>query len=458
MDIRNKKITVIGLGESGIKVALLLYDEGAVVTVSEKGDNEIIRKNSRLLRERYIDFELGRHTEGFLKDTELFVVSPGVENSALPIQYAERNDIPIISELELGYNFCCGPIVAVTGTNGKSTVVSLIGEILNASGIRAKVCGNIGNSLSGEVKKISKNTVAVLEVSSFQLERIESFKPKISVILNVTEDHLDRHKSFNDYLKAKIKVFKNQTKDDIAILNYDDKVLRDVKKLPSRVLYFSTSKKVEGVYLERGKVKLSLRNKVKTLFDISSFTEKESNKRSLRGKHNIENILLCSLVASLLGAKEEDIEKAINSFKPLAHRFENVKEINGVTFIDDSKATNIDSTYRAVQSIKSNIILIAGGKDKNLSYGKVSSIIKDKVKCLFLIGETKDEMADIFKKTGIPIEKKNTLEEAVNSAYKTASSGDTVLLSPMCSSFDMFKNYKERGDIFKETVKKLEDK
>lgn len=452
MYLRNKKVTVVGLGNSGIGSVALLKSTGAVVSVTDNADDENIRKNAKLLEEKYIDVEIGRHTEPFLSGTELFVVSPGVENSSPVIRYAEKNNIPAISELELGYLFCKGPIVAVTGTNGKSTVVSLLGEILRSAGIPVNVCGNIGNALSGEIENINEDTVVILETSSFQLERIVFFRPKISVILNVAEDHLDRYRTFEDYLAAKKKIFKNQKRGDITILNYDDRNLAGLaksQKIASKVLYFSAKKKVEGVYLDNSGIKIFLKNKKRMLFKLENL--------KLEGGHNVENIMAAALAATLLGAKNDSIEKAVKGFAPLGHRFEKVAEIEGIEFIDDSKATNVDSAERALGSLGRHVILIAGGKDKNLSYEKILPLVKKKVKKIVLIGETKSKMRSIFNGS-VAVEEKGSLPEAVKAAYESASAGDCVLLSPMCSSFDMFKDYKERGEVFKEAVEELKAK
>jgi len=384
------------------------------------------------------------------------VVSPGIENSSLPLRYAKKNNIPVISELELGYNFCKAPMAAVTGTNGKSTVVSLIGSILREAHIPAVVCGNIGNSLSGEIcaagrKRITEKTAVVLEASSFQLERIVSFRPKISVILNVGEDHFDRYEGLTDYLRAKKNIFKNQEGDDVAILNYDDENLRRLGAsgdIASRVLYFSAEKKIEGAYLEKGAVKTLLKKKTKWLFDLKNPV--------LKGEHNVENILASVLVSTLLGAGLPAMEKAVKCFTPLAHRFELVARVGGVDFIDDSKATNVDSTYRALRSSGKRTVLIAGGKDKNLSYEKIVPALKESVKKVVLIGEAREKLRGIFEKH-VDVEENVSLEEAVFTAYRSASPGDRVLLSPMCSSFDMFADYRHRGEVFREAVKKIKN-
>lgn len=452
MDFRNKKIIVIGLANSGIESALALHRERAIVSATDNSSIPEVKKNACLLNEKFLNTEIGKHTEDFLHGAELLVVSPGVDNSALPIRYAEENKIPIISELELGFLLCKGDIIAVTGTNGKSTVVSLLGEMLKAAKIAVNVCGNIGNSLSGEVGNIKKETKVILEVSSFQLERIKSFKPKISLVLNMKEDHFDRHKNFKEYFKAKKRIFENQDRHDFTILNYDDESLKKLGKsneIISKVLYFSRKKKINGIYLDKDGVKTFLKNKIKWLFKIED--------SYLKGEHNEENILAASLVAVLLGIKKEIIEKAVKNFKPLSHRFETVGVIDKIKFIDDSKATNVDATCRALQSIDEPTILIAGGKNKGLSYDKILPILKKKVKEVVLIGEAKDVMHGTFKKF-ITIKKVDTLPKAVEVAYKDARSGDIVLLSPMCSSFDMFKSYKERGSVFKKAVGGLRPK
>ncbi|OGW75440.1 MAG: UDP-N-acetylmuramoylalanine--D-glutamate ligase [Omnitrophica bacterium RBG_13_46_9] len=486
MDLRNKKVTVVGLGDSGIKSALLLCEQGAIVGVTDNGDNENIRRNAGLLREKCIDAEIGQHTESFLSMTELLVLSPGVENSSLPVRYAQKNNIPMISEMELGYSFCKGLIVAVTGTNGKSTVVSLLGEILRQAKIPVNVCGNIGNALSGEVsalakevsgscgKNIDKDTVVILETSSFQLERIVSFKPYISVILNVTEDHLDRYSDFDGYFAAKKRIFENQRQRDVVILNYDDENLRRMagsQKIQAPLLYFSSREKVRGAYFDKGDIKIFLgdapshvgprgyRESAKSLFKLRDFrlTQPLRDGGGIKGGYNIENILASVLVAALLGVKEGDMEKALTDFMPLKHRFEKVATVDGIDFIDDSKATNIDSTYRALELLDRPAILIAGGKDKNIDYGKVLPAIRGSVKKLILIGETRNKMRDIFKDF-VETEEKDSLEEAVLAAYKSASPGDYVLLSPMCSSFDMFRDYRHRGDVFRMAVENLKSK
>jgi len=422
MDLRNKRVIVVGLGKSGLEAGLLLKKEGASVRVTDAGDTGDIRKNAGSLEKSGIAVEIGGHTGRFLKGAELLVVSPGVAKSAMPVSYAEKEKIPIISELELGYRFTKGPIVAVTGTNGKSTVVTLLGEILKEANMPVNVCGNIGNPLSGEIANIGKDTRVILEVSSFQLEHVVLFRPKISVILNITSDHLDGYNNFEEYRDFKARVFENQKGDDTVILNYADeaiKKLADTKKISAKILYFN-------------------------------------NKKAHRGKHNLENIAAASMAAEVLGIDGAAIRRAIENFTPLSHRFEKIADIGGIEFIDDSKATNVHSTYRALLSLDRPTILIAGGKDKNLSYGQILPAVKKIVKKIILIGETKSKMRNIFKDC-VALEECASLEDAVCSAKRCASGGDIILLSPMCSSFDMFRDYKERGEVFRRAVWKLKE-
>ena len=449
MDLRNKNVTVVGLGTSGLASALLLYDEEAIVSVTDSSKGEAVIENASLLQEKYIDTEIGGHTESFLHGTELLVVSPGVTKDSLPVSYAVKNKIPVISELELGFYFCKGPITAVTGTNGKSTVVSLVGHILKAANKPVITCGNIGNAFTGEIKKITKDTCVVLEVSSFQLEWIKDFRPMISVILNMAEDHMDRYDSFENYAAAKSNIFKNQKDADVVILNYDNLKSMGNQRPDCKTLYFSMREKVEGCYKDKEAVSLLIRNKAKKLFTLDGF--------NLKGSHNEENILAATLISLIMGVKPDVIEKAVRSFKSLSHRYETVREVGGVEFIDDSKATNIDSTYRAIESLNKKTVLIAGGKDKALPYEKIIPVLKKNVKAVVLIGEAKEKIKKAIAGT-VPVVECNSMEEAVREGYNLAAKGESVLLSPMCSSFDMFKSYKDRGEAFRKTVERLSNK
>jgi UDP-N-acetylmuramoylalanine--D-glutamate ligase len=448
--IEGKNITVVGLGVSGYEAALLAQRKGAVVKVTDSGDYEELRGRAAELDSIGVTSEIGGHSTEFLEGTEILVVSPGVENSSIPIKWAEEKGIPIISEIELAYKFCRSRIVAISGTNGKSTVASIIGEMVEKSGLKACVCGNIGTPFAKVVTEAGPEAIIVLEISSFQLERIDAFRPHIAVMLNITEDHLDRYANFDEYADAKMALFKNQDETDYAILNYDQqKLARRRDSIRSRVLFFSKhrlSKEFTGAYVENEE--LVVRRDGKFVW----ISNKES--LSLKGEHNLENALAAGLAAFLAGAGAEAIDGVLQGFSALHHRFEAVDTINGVKFVDDSKATNVDSVYRAIQSTPKWIVLIAGGRDKGGGYKAMSKVVRDKVRSILLIGEARDRIARELSGT-VPISFADTLDDAVKKAFETSKRGDTVLLSPMCSSFDMFKDYKERGEAFRKAVKAL---
>jgi UDP-N-acetylmuramoylalanine--D-glutamate ligase len=447
MDIKNKRVTIVGLGNSGINAAILAADMGASVMATDGKDAPEIRKAVKAFDGKNIKYELGRHTKAFVEGSGLVVLSPGVEDSSLPVKWAMELKVPIVGEMELGYWFCKGKIIAITGTNGKSTVTTLIGEILKDGGLDTVVCGNIGNSLAGEIPKIKADTWVVLEVSSFQLEKIERFKPAISIILNITDDHMDRYTKFNDYYKEKLNIFRNQDKDDILILNYDALNLRGLEKIAkARTLFYSRLGKVNGAYMENGRlVCISGGKKV----DICGEAD-----IPIKGLHNVENVLASSVVGCLAGVSARSINKTIKKFKGLSHRVELVDTIDGVEYIDDSKGTTVDSTLRALESSTKPVILIAGGKDKNSNYRVVRGVVKDKVKHLILIGEAKGRIREALADV-VDTRDAATMQDAVELAHGLAKEGYEVLLSPMCSSFDMYTSYKHRGDVFKEAVRSL---
>ncbi len=447
----NKKVTVIGLGNSGLNAALLLKEAQALVRVTEAADNAPIRSNAAILDSRGIVYEVGRHTKDFIEDSELIVVSPGVESSSSAIRWANELNIPIISEMELGYRYCKGKIIAITGTNGKSTVTTLIGEMLKGDNKDGVVCGNIGNSLCGEVGRINKDTWVVLEVSSFQLERIVDFKPAIAVVLNVTDDHMDRYHKFDDYFNEKLKIFKNQSDKDTLILNRDAKELAGVEiKARSKTLYYSRLCTANGSYLKGNRVICVSGERME--LDVCALEDIK-----LKGLHNIENVLVSVLVGSLAGVEHKSMKDTIRNFTGLKHRFETVSIIDGVEYIDDSKGTTVDSTLRALESCTRPVILIAGGKDKKSDYSIARDIVKKRVKCLVLIGEAKNRMTELFGGV-VQTRVATSMQEAVELSRLLAKADDLVLLSPMCSSFDMFKDYKERGDVFKKAVLGLRTK
>jgi len=410
---KNKKIVIVGLARSGLACANLLYDLGADVSVTDNKDSEATRANTLELKSKAIKVEVGRHTQEFIRGKDLLIVSPGVPNDAPPLIWAREYRMLVISEIELAWDLCPGVIIAVTGSNGKTTVTTLIAKILESHGKPVVICGNIGNPFSGEVAGVGEADFVSLEVSSFQLENTIKFKPKISVILNFTRNHLDRHKNMQEYLDAKKRIFRNQDKTDYLVLNYDDPVTRGLaKETNAKVVYFSQTKELNP------------------------------------------NQAAVVVIGSLLGLDNDLILSALRGFRGIEHRLEHVAEINHIKFINDSKATTADSAIWALKNILDPIILIAGGKDKGVDYSVILDLARKKIKEIVLIGEAKEKIAKALG-SFLSIEAADTLEEAVAKAYRKASPGDCILLSPMCSSFDMFASYEERGNAFKNAVYNL---
>ena len=447
MDIKNKRVTVIGLGNSGVNAGLLAVRNGASVKATDSNDTAATREAKRRLESQGIAVEIGKHTESFIKGSDLVVVSPGVEETSPAMQWAYKSRITVIGEMELGYRFCPGRIIAITGTNGKSTVTSLVAQILKDGGKDTVVCGNIGNSLCGEISRIKTDTWVSLEVSSFQLEKIESFKPHIAIVLNIRDDHMDRYTKFSDYFNEKLKIFRNQVAGDFLILNKDAKELEGIAdKAASKVLFYSRLVETNGAYAEKGRILYAGAVRAEEVCSV--------NDMKLKGLHNVENVLASVLASRLAGVDADSIKNTVSNFIGLAHRFETVDTIDGVEYIDDSKATTVDSTYRALESCRKPVILIAGGKDKHSDYGVIKDIVKEKVRRLILIGEARGAIKQALKDS-VEITEAKDMYEAVSAARSFADKDSLVLLSPMCSSFDMFSSYKERGEVFRQAVARL---
>lgn len=443
--LKGKKISIIGLGETGAATAEVLGPLNDV-TVFDRKDVPIPTQ----LKDIPLKFRLGDPLYQGAEDSDLIVISPGVAQTEPFIERALNRNVPIRSEIEIAYRLCPAPIVAVTGTDGKSTTTSLIAHILNTGGKRAVPAGNIGTPFIKVVPSLTPEDIVVLEVSSFQLEWIESFHPSIGILLNIAEDHLERYPSLEEYGKTKLRLFQNQTERDFAILNADDPlVCRLSRALPSHRLYFSLTKiSQEGAFVE-GKEIYMLFQGQEVSFPIPP--------TKLEGLHNLQNILASSLAALLIGIPPDKISQAISSFQPLEHRVERVGSFNGVLFINDSKATNPHATSKALASFPPPIILIAGGKLKDgANYEKLFREYKSKLKALVLIGEAAPILWELAGRAGIKaIYEEKDLKEAVEQAFHISSPGDTVLFSPACSSFDMFANFEERGKFFKKVVKNL---
>ncbi len=452
MDVRGKKVTVVGLGRSGLAAAQLLVNLGAEVTVTDKSSAEAVKKRAEKLKVwGSVKVEVGKHSQEAIEGADLIVVSPGVPPDSPPFTLAREKGIPLMGELELGACRCPAPIIAVTGTNGKSTTVTLTGEILKATGRKVIVAGNIGNALCAKAGELSKDDLAVVEVSSFQLETIGSFKPFIAVILNVSADHLDRyHNSFSSYLKVKERLLSYQEAEDFAVLNADDDNLYKDSLYPagrSRTFFFSRQRRLrEGVFVEGGKIISQWGGKRVVILACDEL--------NIEGTHNLENALAATAIAVICKVEPRIIAGVLRRFPGLPHRLEFVDDIGGVRFINDSKGTNVGAVARSLESLKGAVILIAGGRDKGGDYSILKDLIREKVKALILLGEAKDKIKKALAGT-TSIKEVDSLEEAVKVSYSLAVRGETVLLSPACASFDMFKNFEERGRVFKKAVGQL---
>lgn len=446
---RGKKVTVAGLAKSGLAAAFLLKKLGAKVWATDSGDSQKLREAKGLLEWKGIKVELGRHTPEFVEGKDLIVISPGVPEDSQVLKWAAKYKVPVIGEIELGYLCCKAPVVAVTGTNGKSTTTTLIGEILKKGGKRPVVCGNIGNPFCGEIAKVKKNSVVVLEASSFQLESVKTFRPHVAVMLNISQNHFDRHPDLRSYIGAKARIFVNQEKGDWAVLNYDDPLVRKLKAgTKAKALFFSRKDKKTAGFFEDGSVFIGRGGKAQRICGASEL--------KIKGTHNIENILACLCVASIFGISPKKIKEALVGFKGLEHRFEHVKTLGGVEFINDSKGTTVLATMMALESCVKPVILIAGGHDKGSDFRKARRVVGAKVKKLVLIGEAKEKIRDHLMGAA-PYMFAETMEDAVKKSFGEAEEGDCVLLSPMCASFDMFRNFEERGRVFKEIVRALKE-
>ena len=437
-----ERAAVIGLGKSGRAASLLLKEEGFEVLGFDL--NEDLQEVKRELEEKGIKVELGPYDERSFKGVSLVIVSPGVDPKAELFERLKEKGVKVIGELEFAFQRVKEPIVAITGTNGKSTTTSLIGHILQKGGIKAFVGGNLGTPLSEYVLRREKAEVLVLEVSSFQLETIESFKPFISVFLNISDDHYDRHRDFNDYLKAKANIFKNQTEEDFAILNFDDPVVKEFeKKIKSKVIPISKGP-IKGIFLEGQRIRWDFEGKEGAI---------EVKGIPLKGPHNLENVMASIGASLLLGLDEERIREGLYTFQPLPHRLQFVAEVEGVLFYDDSKATNPHATLRALEAFENPVILIAGGLDKGIDLGVLRSKV-GKLKALVAIGKARPKLKEIFRDL-IPVFEAEDMEKAVKLAFSAAKPGECVLLSPSCASFDLFLDYKHRGEVFQEAVRRL---
>ena len=451
-ELQGRAVVVVGIGKSGVAASQLLQSIGARVTVADEKDESVFEEQIASLRQQSIHVVTGKGLECTLQDIDLVVLSPGVPFDHPALVSAREKGVRIIGEIELASWFLDVPIIAVTGTNGKSTTVRLIGAILEESGKQVFVGGNLGVPLCDAVRlqthSAAPHDYIVAEVSSFQLETIEQFRPWVAAILNITPDHLDRHHSLSDYRSAKKKIFQNQTVSDMAVLNFDDPTVAAMgDALTAQVFGFSLTQSIQqGVYVEGNEIKANLKREESVIA--------EKTQIRLPGNHNLANVLAAVAIALLCGCPVEVIRRVITAFSGLEHAMEFVRELRGVKYYNDSKGTNVDATGKALESFDSPILLILGGKDKGGHFGQLQDPIVRKAKRVILIGESAPRLAQILKDCK-PISLAGSLSEAVTLAEHDAVSGDVVLLSPACASFDMFRNYDERGKQFKNFVHQL---
>lgn len=452
--IKYKSYTVIGAARSGVAAAKLLKSKGYAVFLSDINSKDKIKAEFvEEISESGIDAEFGKHSDKVYK-SDVIVVSPGVPQNSEVIAKSLSLGKKIISELELASWFCKGKIIAITGTNGKTTTTTMIGKIFEDAGHKAFVCGNIGTAFSDVVDKIGQNDIAVVETSSFQLDNIDTFKPYISILLNITPDHLDRYeKSLSNYILSKLRVTENQDKKDYLVYDYDDEVLRNsvkdkikAKQIPFSTKYALFSNFDTGAYWSNGEI----------VYFSNSGQENIINTKKLiiKGQHNIYNTMASVITAKIFDIKKSYIEKTLSEFKGVEHRLEFVRELNGVKFYNDSKATNVNSVWYAIQGFSEPIILILGGRDKGNNYADIEKEVKRYVRHIIALGESKQKVYDFFNGK-VPVTIAHSLEDAVMKAYSNSQKNNIVLLSPACASFDMFENYEHRGKEFKRIVNQL---
>ncbi len=451
LDVKGKRVLVVGLGKSGVASALFLKGLGARVTVSDTKTEEELAQEIPTLLDHGIVVETGRHGERTFREEDLIVVSPGVPVDVPQLRQVRELGIPVIGEIELASRFLKGKLIAITGSNGKTTTTALTGEVISWGGWEVQVGGNIGTPAISLVPTATEDTYNVLEVSSFQLETIQSFRPYVAVVLNVTPDHLDRHHSFERYAAAKARIFENQTPEDYAVLNAEDaSCVRMSKQTRAQVRWFSREREVEtGAFVRAGKICWRDENGEREIMPVADV--------QLKGVHNVENVLAAVAVGMITACEPARIHRAVAEFKAVEHRLEYVATVNGVEYYNDSKATNVDATIKALESFPGNIHLILGGKHKGSPYTVLRDLLKDRVKRVYTIGAAAPIIeADV--QGAVDILKAGTLDLAVRRAAEAAVPGDIVLLAPACASFDQFQSYEHRGRAFKDAVKALEQR
>ena len=453
MDLKNKNVLVIGAGISGFAAAKVAKKIGANVTLSDAKQESEIKFNFEELREVGINLVFGKQTESLLEKVDCVIVSPAVPIKIPILQSALAKKIPVISEVEFAFDLAKSPIFAVTGTNGKTTTTTLLGLLLETAFDKVGVGGNIGVALSEVALNVGEGGAIAAEISSYQMEATNNFKPKVSAILNITPDHLKRHGSMKIYQEMKEKIFAQETENDFLVLNFDDEIVREIKShAKCKVLYFSRKVELdEGAFLKNNQLVIKFNNQLHELCTVEEL--------GIKGGHNVENALAASLTAFLAGAKAEKIAEVLKTFQGVEHRIEFVREIDGVKYYNDSKATNTDSAIKALETFAGNIILIAGGDDKLTDLTDFLNLVNQRVDNLILVGDASERFKTAAIEKGFDAEKifeaGYSMQKAVEFAKKIAKPPQVVLLSPACASFDMYDNFEERGKDFKKIVNAL---
>ncbi len=448
LEVEGKHVLVVGFGRSGQGSALALSAQGARVTVTDARKESDFAPLLPRLRAAGIRWEFGAHREQSFLGADLLVVSPGVPPTLPPLVRARAKGVPLLGEMEIAYRLTSAPFLAVTGTNGKSTVTALTGEILRRAGKRVFVGGNIGNALTSGLSEMATSEWIVAEVSSFQLETTEAFRPAVAVMLNITPDHLDRYADLAEYAEAKARIFARQTGTDTLILNADDPVVWAFRRRAScRILPFSRRQPLsDGVCVQQETIAVRKGGRATAVCPVEAL--------QIKGVHNLENALAATAAGWAAGCPPEAIRLALTTFPGLEHRLEEVAVVGGVRYVNDSKGTNVGAVIRSIESFAGGVILIAGGLDKGSDFAPLRPLVRDRVKALLLLGKAKEKLREALWNCA-PIEEAATLEEAVRRAAEIAQPGDTVLLSPACASFDMFRDFEDRGARFKAAVREL---
>lgn len=450
MDFENKKVLVSGVAKSGISAAYLLKKLGADVTIQDAKTEDKLGQVVNDIRNNGISLYLGANPDDIIENMDMLVMSPGVPTDLPFVNKAREKNIPVIGEIELAYMFCKSPVIGITGTNGKTTTTTLVGDICKAYYSNTYVVGNIGNPFADVTLDTTSDGAVVAELSSFQLETIKEFRPKVSAVLNITPDHLNRHHTLENYIAAKERVFENQTADDYCILNYNDATTKAMAdKTKAKVIYFSLNNGLEeGIYSDEKSIYIKALGYDEKVIDIDGL--------KILGGHNVENAMAAIGCSIALGVPMDVVRKVLKEFTAVEHRIEYVTTVNDIEFYNDSKGTNPDASIKAVEAMRRPICIIAGGYDKGSDFEEWIDTFKGRVKFVAVIGAVKDKIVDTLNKAEFTNYKTaDTFEEAIDLCYENAEKGDCVLLSPACASWDMFKSYEQRGEIFKDYVRKL---